>query len=152
MIWIARLLALITLVGFPIAWIAPLAYAGINLPLFGTSEITILDGVVKLIESDLVLACIVVVFAILIPYTKTVFLIFIQYNQAKNPKRIIETLSSIGKWSMADVFLISLYIVIVKGVGIGKVEIAWGMYLFTLMVIFSMISTHITKNVLSFDS
>ena len=32
---------------------------------------------------------------------------------------------------MADVFLIALYIVIVKGAGYVTVETAWGLYLFT---------------------
>ena len=36
---------------------------------------------------------------------------------------------------MADVFLIALYIVVVKGVGAGPhVEIAWGLYLFTACI------------------
>ena len=35
---------------------------------------------------------------------------------------------------MADVFLIALYIVMVKGVGIGHVASAWGLWLFTFCV------------------
>jgi len=43
-------------------------------------------------------------------------------------------IAAIGKLSMADVFLIALYIVIVKGVGIGHVTPAWGLWLFTACV------------------
>ncbi|MEM7423849.1 MAG: paraquat-inducible protein A, partial [Pseudomonadota bacterium] len=43
----------------------------------------------------------------------------------------------IGKLSMADVFLVALYIVAVKGVGIGHVETAWGLWLFTACVLTS---------------
>ena len=39
---------------------------------------------------------------------------------------------------MADVFLIALYIVVVKGVSIGKVETAWGLYLFTACILASL--------------
>ena len=44
-------------------------------------------------------------------------------------------LSYLGKLAMADVFLIALYIVLVKGVGLGRVETAWGLYLFTACVL-----------------
>ena len=45
---------------------------------------------------------------------------------------------------MADVFLIALYIVVVKGVGIGKVETAWGLYLFTACILASILSSAMT--------
>lgn len=35
---------------------------------------------------------------------------------------------------MADVFLIALYILLAKGVGVGYVEPAWGLWLFTACV------------------
>ena len=40
--------------------------------------------------------------------------------------------------AMADVFLIALYVVIAKGVGLATVEIAWGMYLFTGLILVSL--------------
>ena len=40
-------------------------------------------------------------------------------------------LHDIGKLAMADVFLIALYITLSKGIGVGTVETAWGLYLFT---------------------
>jgi uncharacterized paraquat-inducible protein A len=43
-----------------------------------------------------------------------------------------------GKLAMADVFLIALYIVIVKGIGLATVETAWGLWLFTGCVLFSL--------------
>ena len=44
----------------------------------------------------------------------------------------------LGKLAMADIFLIALYIVIAKGVGVGTVETAWGLYLFTGCIIASL--------------
>ncbi len=38
---------------------------------------------------------------------------------------------------MADVFLIALYIVIVKGAGYVTIEVAWGLYLFTACILAS---------------
>jgi hypothetical protein len=43
-----------------------------------------------------------------------------------------------GKLAMADVFLIALYVVISKGIGVGRVEIAWGLYLFTALILASL--------------
>jgi uncharacterized paraquat-inducible protein A len=38
---------------------------------------------------------------------------------------------------MADIFLIALYIVLVKGIGMATVEVAWGLYLFTGCILLS---------------
>ena len=45
---------------------------------------------------------------------------------------------------MADIFLIALYLVVTKGVGIGKIEIAWGLYLFTACIIASIAISGLT--------
>ena len=57
----------------------------------------------------------------------------------------LPTLEILGKLAMADVFLIAIYVVGAKGVGIGRVETAWGLYLFTACVLASMFITHLTK-------
>ena len=49
---------------------------------------------------------------------------------------------------MADVFLIAVYVVLAEGVGIGRVETAWGLYLFTACVIGSMAITYLTRKAL----
>ena len=45
--------------------------------------------------------------------------------------KTLPALEILGKLAMADVFLIALYIVIVKGAGYVTIETAWGLYLFT---------------------
>jgi hypothetical protein len=35
------------------------------------------------------------------------------------------------------VFLVALYVVIARGVGVGRVEVAWGLWLFTACVVLS---------------
>jgi uncharacterized paraquat-inducible protein A len=39
---------------------------------------------------------------------------------------------------MADIFLIALYIVIVKGAGYVTIEVGWGLYLFTGCILASL--------------
>ena len=53
-------------------------------------------------------------------------------------------LELLGKLAMADVFLIALYIVVVKGVHLARVENGWGLYLFTFCVLASITASHLT--------
>ena len=121
------------LVLLPIAWFAPLAHAGI-LPFFSGSELSIASGIVDLWATDIFLAAIVAAFAVVAPYFKTILLAAIHMRLVGGP-RWIGVLVIAGKLSMADVFLLALYIVLVKGVGIGHVETGWGLYLFTICVL-----------------
>lgn len=125
---------LLLLVLYPAAWLAPLARAGI-LPFFSGTEITVLGGIRDLWGNDAALATLVALFAIVIPYGKTLCLAAIHFGRLG--PRALPALEIIGKLSMADVFLIALYIVLVKGVGIGHVVSAWGLWLFTGCVLAS---------------
>lgn len=85
--------------------------------------------------SDIFLALLVTAFALFAPYLKTIGLALLHFNLA-SPK-LLPALSWLGKLAMADVFLIALYIVVSKGVGIGKIETMWGLYLFTACILAS---------------
>lgn len=137
-----RIANLSLLILFPIAWFAPLLRAGL-LPLFGLSEISVVSGLQSLWESDIILALLVTGFALFAPYFKTIGLALIHFNLLKH--KTLPVLNWLGKLAMADVFLIALYIVILKGVGIGKVETAWGLYLFSACIIASIIISGLTK-------
>lgn len=117
------------LVLFPVAWFAPLIRAGLNLPLFGLSEISVVSGLQSLWKSDVVLALIVTVFALFAPYLKTIGLALIHFGLLR--RKVLPALQILGKLAMADIFLIALYITIFKGIGLGRIEVAWGLYLFT---------------------
>ncbi len=129
------------LVLFPIAWFAPLLRAGL-LPLFGLSEISVISGLQSLWESDVALALLVTVFALFAPYLKTIGLALIHFGLLH--RKVLPALTYIGKLAMADVFLIALYIVVVKGVGWAKVETAWGLYLFTGCILASIAISTLT--------
>ncbi|MGJ8584601.1 MAG: paraquat-inducible protein A [Marinosulfonomonas sp.] len=124
------------LILFPIAWFAPLLRAGI-LPLFKLSEISVISGLQSLWKTDVFLALLVTLFAIFAPYLKTIGLALVHFRLAS--PRLIPALGIIGKFAMADVFLIAIYVVVVKGVGFGKVETAWGLYLFTACILASIL-------------
>lgn len=133
-----KALNLTLLVLFPIAWFAPLLRAGL-LPLFGLDEISVISGLQSLWGTDPALALIVTTFAIFAPYAKTIALALIHFELLS--RKTLSTVTWLGKLAMADIFLISLYIVIVKGIGIGRVETAWGLWLFTFCILLSLFSS-----------
>jgi paraquat-inducible protein A len=130
-----RLANLALLILFPIAWFAPLLRAGL-LPLFGMSEISVVSGLISLWETDIFLALLVALFALAAPYAKTIGLALVHFGRA--PERLLPAIHLLSKLAMADIFLVALYIVIAKGVGVGKVETAWGLYLFTFCILASL--------------
>ncbi|MEM6373659.1 MAG: paraquat-inducible protein A [Pseudomonadota bacterium] len=130
-----RWINLCLLVLFPVSWGAPLMRAGL-LPLFGLSEISVLSGLAALWDTDVLLALVVALFALVAPLLKTVMLALIHWNIA--PAHLTPALGILGKLAMADVFLIALYITLTKGIGVGRLETAWGLYLFTACILLSL--------------
>ncbi len=120
---------------YPLAWWAPLAHAGV-LPLFGLSEVSVLSGISSLWESDIFLAVVVALFAMVAPMAKSIAIALVDFRVIPSAPRWVAVL---GRLAMADVFLIALYITLTKGIGIGRVETGWGLYLFTTLVIIQLL-------------
>jgi uncharacterized paraquat-inducible protein A len=131
-----RLATLSLLILYPVAWFAPLMRAGL-LPIFGLAEISVATGLRSLWSSDVLLAAVVTGFAIFVPYAKTLWLALIQWNLL--PRRGLRVLHVLGRFAMADVFLIALYITLAKGIGYGTIQTAWGLYLFTACILASIL-------------
>lgn len=123
------------LILFPVAWFAPMLRAGV-LPLFGLSEISVVSGLQSLWATDIFLALLVTFFALFAPYVKTLGLALVQFGLLD--ARVMPVLHVLGKLAMADIFLIALYITVARGIGVGRVETAWGLYLFTGCILASL--------------
>ena len=136
-----KLANLALLILFPLAWFAPLMRAGL-LPLFGLNEISVVTGLQSLWGTDVILALIVTIFAIFAPWLKTLGLALIHFNLAS--AKLLPALHILGKLAMADIFLIALYIVIIKGIGLATVETAWGLYAFTALILASLVISILT--------
>lgn len=95
-----------------------------------------LGAVAGLWDGEPALALLVGLFGILLPYAKTLALLAVLLGRM--PARHLPAVEALGRLSMADVFLIALYITVAKGVGIGWVETAWGLRLFTGCVLASL--------------
>lgn len=134
--WTLRGLNIALLVLYPVAWFAPLMRAGL-LPLFSLNEISVITGLQSLWDSDVVLALIVTAFALFAPYLKTIGLALLHFDLLS--PRTEPALHLLGKLAMADIFLIAVYVTLFKGIGIGKIEIAWGLYLFSALILTSIL-------------
>jgi len=141
MLNVLRIANISLLILFPIAWFAPLLRAAL-LPIFGMDEISVISGLQSLWGSDVFLALIVTAFAIFAPYLKTIGLALVHFDLLK--AQVLPVLGYMGKLAMADIFLIALYVVVVKGAGRVTVEGGWGLYLFTGCVVASILISILT--------
>lgn len=132
---LACALNLALLIAFPIAWLAPMLKTGLT-HLWGGTQISILQGLQTLWQTDIVLALIVAIFAILAPIAKTIALAL--HHAGRLPPRAKPALITLSRLAMADIFLIALGIITIKGSGIGYVETAWGLWLFCACVLISL--------------
>jgi paraquat-inducible protein A len=133
---ILKYLNLALMVCYPIAWFAPLISAGL-LPIFGLDKISIISGIRSIWDTDPVLASVVIAFAMFAPVLKTSTQVLKDfYDFALLPDWVTRALA---RFAMADVFLIALYITVIKGIGVGRVQTEWGLYFFSLCVIISII-------------
>lgn len=120
---------------FPLAWAAPLLRTGL-FSIFEGEDISILSGIAALWENDKPLALIVAFFALIAPMAKTIGLAALHWGRLSERAR--PALSLLAKLAMADIFLVALSIIVVKGTGIGYIELRWGFWLFAACVLLSL--------------
>lgn len=140
---LARMVNLALLGLFPLAWTAPLARAEL-LWFWDADEVTILSGIQRLYEKDVLLCVVVALFAVVAPYLKTLALVYAQFSDTEAAYRIMPTIEFLGRLSMADIFLVAFYVVLYRG--FADVQIAWGLYLFTALVLASLWASYATRH------
>lgn len=116
------------------------------LPIFGMDEISVISGLQSLWGSYVFLALIVTTFAIFAPQLKTIGLALVHFDLLK--AKTLPVLVYLGKLAIADIFLIALYVVVVKGAGHLTVEGGWRLYLFTGCVLASILISTLTAKTL----
>ena len=131
-----RIANLSLLLLYPVAWVAPLLHAQV-LPFFGGRDISVISGLRTLWAEDVFLAVVVAVFALVAPILKTLGIALMQAGRL--PRRLVPAVTLMGRLAMADIFLVALYIVLAKGAGVGRLEVGWGLYLFSGCVLVSLI-------------
>ena len=132
---VARRINLALLILYPIAWLAPLMQARV-MWVFGGDQVSLLGGLGALWSSDRILAVLVALLALVMPYTKVIATEL--YFAGRLPPRMARALPLIARLSMADIFLIALYVVLAKGIAGASVTPLWGLWLFTGCVLTSL--------------
>ena len=140
-------------------WLVPAALAvstgllitGLSLPLlhaqqliFWKSSYSVWQGVVALWrENECLLAVIVFFFSMVFPIAKLLALSVIWFARLPEERRarLLHWLEVLGKWSMLDVFMVAILIVLVKLGPLAKVEPRSGVYFFAAAIFASMLTT-----------
>ncbi|NIA70472.1 paraquat-inducible protein A [Pelagibius litoralis] len=107
-------------------------------------EVSIMTGAFRLLDSgDYVLFLVIVLFTVVLPVGK-LLLAYVAWSRlnVEDPRvrRALGWIETLGRWSMLDVFVAALLVVVIKLSLISDVEIHAGLYVFILAVILSMIA------------
>jgi paraquat-inducible protein A len=132
---------------FPVTLVVPILST--RIPLLSYNEIVLARVAYDLFRTDKVLFVIVVVFGIIVPWCKSVLSCFFWYFLSSPAHaRYFDLLALLGKLSMLDIMLLAIFIVAFKGLGIGHVEIRYGLYVYVSIVLVSFfVSLFMTRRV-----
>lgn len=112
--------------------------------IFVKSTFSVLSGIEQLyLDGDYALFTIVVAFTLVLPGIKiaVLFLVWNGPREMQHGDRILGWLTSVGKWSMLDVFVVAVLIASVKLGAIASIEVHYGLYVFAAAVILIMLNT-----------
>jgi paraquat-inducible protein A len=132
-------------------WLAAAAAlaAGLTLPVITFKEFivrksvyTIFGGIWELYtHHDYALAAVIFIFSVVFPMVKLLSLAVIWFVPLGNKDRrtLVGRLSSMGKWSMLDVYVVAMTVVIAKSSALVKAVPEPGIYCFGVSVILSIL-------------
>ena len=106
-------------------------------------EVSIVEGALRMVESgDYLLFAIILVFTIVFPLCKLILAFLVWRRLDSTPdsglRIALSRVEIFSKWSMLDVFVVALVVVIVKISLVSDVTIHAGLYIFCAAVMLSM--------------
>jgi paraquat-inducible protein A len=116
--------------------------------LFWHDDYSIIDGIRALVEEQHYgLALILFFFSMIFPVAKLAVLGALWFVPTSSlvRGRALKWLTMLGKWSMLDVFVVAVLIVITQLGGMLNAEARSGLYLFAAAIVGSMIVTHVIE-------
>jgi paraquat-inducible protein A len=125
-------------------------YPILQMNLYGaTSDNTIWDGVVNLMQyNEYLVAAIVFLASIVVPLFKLLGLLFlvasVRWNRGRRLRartRIYQFIDAIGPWAMLDVFLLAILVALVKLGDLARVIPGPGLVAFTGVVVLTMLAS-----------
>jgi paraquat-inducible protein A len=119
------------------------------------NEFSLYSGTLQLFkDGQYFLFAIIFVFSIALPLGKLILLFRFWHDDSSTRKQIerfMYWLSHYGKWSMLDVFVVAMLLVIVKLGVLATVEVHYGIYAYASAGILIMIATAIINHVAAED-
>lgn len=136
-----------------------LLIAGLTLPVMETttlvfwqSSYSIIDGIIALWkDGNYILSLVLFVFSILFPSAKLLgqtCLWFIQFDDDER-NRIVHAMRVLGKWSMLDVFVVAILVVVTQIGGLVDATPKLGIYIFGASIFLSMLATMLIERLAS---
>lgn len=117
--------------------------------LFGDEDDTIMSGVVYFwVSGDWALAVIVFVASILVPMLKLTVLAMLALTAQRRSSwrpheraRLYRIVERIGRWSMLDVFVVTLTVALVRFKSLAVISAGWGALAFAAVVVLTMMAS-----------
>ncbi len=119
---------------------------GVAVPFFSVTKlwvfenaVSVLSGLVSLASAnEWFLFAIIFLFTVVFPSAKLGVLTAVWWYRSEGDKRAERLLrweSSLGKWSMLDVFVVAILVVTMKSASLAAIHVDLGVYLFTASVV-----------------
>lgn len=125
---------------------------GISIPVLQTEKLffwedsySLITGVKNLFqEGDIFLGLLIFLFSIVFPISKlgTLFVIWFKKLKKSNRDTILKWLDILARWSMLDVFVVAIMVVISKSGGLIDATPQTGIYVFAAAIFLSMLLSH----------
>jgi len=119
------------------------------------NEFSLFAGTLQLyIDGQYLLFLILLFFSIVLPVAKIILLFRFWYADSSSCQQLqhfMNWISHYGKWSMLDVFVVALLLVIVKLGVLATVQVHYGIYMYALAGLLIMACTAIINNVAKKD-
>jgi paraquat-inducible protein A len=154
-------LAAVATVAFPLAVLLPFftfspsfgdvmmdaAYEYLNPGSLDPMTYSVLGGIAKLFsDGDVVVAVVLLLFSVLFPAVKLALLWGVLVRPHPDKLSLVRVLETLGPWSMADVFVVSVLLLAFKSFPGGTIfAIQLGYYIFLASVVASLVATWIAK-------
>jgi paraquat-inducible protein A len=114
----------------------------------GKSEVsTILGGVVYLLHHDWLLAVIVFTASIFVPLAKLLILVFLLVSVQRRSRwqpaertRLYRITAAVGRWSMVDIFVVTILVALVSLGALASIEAEPGAVFFGAVVVLTMLA------------
>lgn len=119
---------------------------GVAVPFFSVTKmwvfrdaVSVMSGLASLASAnEWFLFAIIFLFTIVFPLVKLGVLTAVWWYRSEDDvraDRLLRWASSLGKWSMLDVFIVAILVVMLKTASVASMQVGIGVYLFTASVI-----------------